>query len=154
MMTALKELPTPLKMLFGSITAKNSPEHIRWALKEYGDLMSRGDARGIVNLFAPDGYILDPVGSAERRGKDLFDFYQGSFDAMGGFIEMRLDGEVRIAGDHGAAAYIARMTIDGQDVLVETLDVMKFDENGKFASMHAYWGPPNVKASRKAERLG
>lgn len=153
-MTALKELPTPLKMLFGSITAINSPEHIRSVLQEYGDLMSRGDAKGIVNLFAPDGYILDPVGSEPRRGKDLHDFYQGSFDVMGGFIEMRLEGEVRIAGDHGAGAYIARMTMEGQDVMVETLDVMKFDANGKIESMHAYWGPPNVKASRKSERLG
>ncbi|WHO37761.1 nuclear transport factor 2 family protein [Sphingobium sp. AP49] len=152
-MTERTSLPTPLKILFGNISAKNSPAHIRWALKEYGDLMSQGNAQGIVDLFAPDGVLLDPVGSQERRGKDLFDFYQGSFDAMGGFIEMRLDGEVRIAGDYGAAAYIARMTIDGQDVMVETLDVMKFDENGKFASTHAYWGPPNVKAGRKPEKL-
>ena len=153
-MSEAMDLPAPLKALFGDGTAKNSPEHIRWALKEYGDLMSKGDAQGIIDLFAPDGYILDPVGTEARRGKDLFDFYQGSFDAMNGFIEMRLDCEVRVAGDYGAAAYIARMTIDGQDVLVETLDVMKFDENGKFESMHAYWGPPNVKPGRKPEKLG
>ncbi|GJD41918.1 nuclear transport factor 2 family protein [Methylobacterium bullatum] len=152
-MTELTSLPTPLKMLFDSISAKNSPEHIQWALKEYGDLMSKGDAQGVVDLFASDGVLIDPVGSEERRGKDLFDFFQGSFEAMGGFIEMRLDGEVRITGDYGAAAYIARMTIDGQDLMVETLDVMKFDENGKFTSVHAYWGPSNVKTGRKAEKL-
>ncbi|WP_082515194.1 nuclear transport factor 2 family protein [Methylobacterium sp. Leaf112] len=152
-MTELTSLPTPLKMLFGSISAKNSPEHIRWAFQEYGDRMSKGDAQGIVDLFAPDGVIFDPVGSQERRGKELFDFFQGSFEAMGGFIEMRLEGEVRIAGDYGAAAFVARMTIDGQDMIVETLDVMKFDENGKIASTHNYWGATNVKAGRKPEKL-
>ncbi|KQP68386.1 hypothetical protein ASF52_17810 [Methylobacterium sp. Leaf112] len=115
--------------------------------------MSKGDAQGIVDLFAPDGVIFDPVGSQERRGKELFDFFQGSFEAMGGFIEMRLEGEVRIAGDYGAAAFVARMTIDGQDMIVETLDVMKFDENGKIASTHNYWGATNVKAGRKPEKL-
>ena len=152
-MSEAMELPAPLKALFGDRTSKNTAEHIRWALKEYGDLMSKGDAKGIANLFAPDGFIIDPVGTEPRCGKDLFQFYQGSFDAMNGFVEMKLDGEVRIAGDYGAAAYIARMTIGGQDVLVETLDVMKFDENGKFESMHAYWGPPNVKPGRKPEKL-
>ena len=149
-MSTVSDLPAPLQALFGDAHDEARDRHMRQVLQSYGDNMSRGDAAGVFALFAPDAVIYDPVGSPARSGDAIFQFYQGSFDAMGGFIEMRLEGDVRASGEHAAASYIARMTMDGHDVIVETLDVMKFDSDGLIASMHAYWGPSNVKPGERA----
>jgi steroid delta-isomerase len=153
-MTQVKEIPESLRALLGDHKPPVSPDLIKRVLREYGDRMSAGDAVGTAALFSPDAVIYDPVESPGRRGDEIRQFYQGAFDASGGFIEMRLEGEVRVSGRYGAAAYLARMTMAGNHVVVRTLDVMKFDDDGRIVSMHAYWGPSNIEISeRPPERL-
>lgn len=123
-----------------------SADHIRHVFERYGELLTAGDTDGVVALFAPDARVLDPVTSPAHVGHEAIrEFYQTGFDAMGGGIEMKLDGAVRIAGSHGAAAYIAR-TVNYETVFrTETLDVMTFDDDGLITSMTAYWGGSNFK---------
>lgn len=153
-MSGTNELPAMLKGLFGDADPHVNPEHIVHVMRKYARCMSAGDTAGTVALFAADAIIHDPVESPGRQRDELRQFYQGSFDASGGFIEMTLDGEVRVSGRYGAAAYIARMTLSGTHVMVHTLDVMKFNDDGLIATMHAYWGPNTVGLSdRPPERF-
>jgi steroid delta-isomerase len=155
-MDQLIEIPAALRALLGDGSGGPvSPEQIRRVMREYGERMSAGDADGIVALFTEDAFIHDPVTSPPRSGPALRSFFQGAFDAQGGFIEMRLAGDVRVTGSYGAAAYTAVMTIAGTDVIVDTLDVMHFSDDGRVASMHAYWGPTNIRLSdRPPQRFG
>lgn len=138
------ELPEAAKAMLVGQSGGPSPEHIRWVFEHYGELLSAGDTDGIVALYSPDAVVRDPVTGPEHRGHEAIRrFYQSGFDAMGGGIEMKLDGKVRIAGNQAAAAYVAR-TINNDPVYrTDTLDVMSFDDEGRITSMDAYWGPSN-----------
>ena len=138
------ELPEMTQKMMQGSDQGPSPEHIRWVFEHYGELLTAGDADGIVALFAPDAVVRDPVTAPEYRGHEAIRaFYQSGFDAMGGGIEMKLDGNVRIAGSHAAAAYVARTINHTEKFRTETLDVMTFDDKGLITSMTAYWGPAN-----------
>jgi steroid delta-isomerase len=149
-MAAQKKLDPATEAMLKSQKAGPSPDHIRWVFEQYGARMSAGDTDGIVALFAEDAYIEDPVGSGKQLGHAaLRKFYQGGFDAMGGPLEMKLEGAVRVSGSYGAAAYIVKTLNHTEPFRVETLDVMTFNDDGKITSMLAYWGPSNITPLKK-----
>lgn len=149
-MTAQQKLDPATEAMLKAQKAGPSADHIRWVFEQYGARMSKGDTDGIVELFAADAYIEDPVGSGKQVGHAaLRKFYQGGFDAMGGPLEMKLEGAVRVSGSYGAAAYIVKTLNHTEPFRVETLDVMTFNDEGKITSMLAYWGPSNISPLKK-----
>ncbi len=113
-----------------------------------------GEVDAIVALYAPDAVLQDPIVAPKRVGGEIRDFFQGAVDAMGG-IDMQLDGEVRVSGNHGAAAYTVHIALeDGRHAYIDTLDVMTFNDDGLITSQVAYWGTSNVVVSptEKARR--
>lgn len=144
--TTQSTIPDVTQSMLDGSDSGPSADHIRSVFVRYGDLLTAGDTEGIVALFAEDAVIRDPVTGPEHRGRDeLRTFYQSGFDAMNGGIEMKLDGAVRIVGNYGAAAYIARTVNFNPVYRTETLDVMTFDDDGKITSMMAYWGATNFR---------
>jgi len=123
-----------------------SPDRIRTAFETYARLMSAGDVEGIVALFAADATLEDPIGTPPHRGHDgIRAFFRNSFAGTGGSVEMALEGAVRVAGFHGAAAMRAHIPAAKQPIAIDTLDVMRFDTEGRIVSMTAYWGPTNLR---------
>lgn len=144
--TTSTDMPDVTQSMLDGSDSGPSADHIRSVFVRYGELLTAGDTEGIVALFAEDAVIRDPVTSPEHRGLDeLRAFYQSGFEAMNGGIEMKLDGAVRVVGQYGAAAYIARTVNFDPVYRTETLDVMTFDDDGKITSMMAYWGPTNFR---------
>ena len=112
---------------------------IKDAMRRYTELITAGDLEGIVQLYAEDATVEDPVGSDPHVGHDAIrEFYK---KAEG--IEMVLDGAVRVAGNNGAAGMIAKMR--EMKLAIETLDIMVFNDAGKITSMKAYWGDTNMR---------
>jgi steroid delta-isomerase len=110
-------------------------EHIRAVFARYCELVTRSDCDAIALLYAPDATVEDPVGSPPHRGREAIrEFYRAS----AGAVRLELEGRVRVAGNAGAAAMIARPTAD-PSLRIETLDVMTFDDAGLVTSMRAYW---------------
>lgn len=115
-------------------------QHISNVLQAYVDTVSGDDVEKILDLFADDAVVEDPVGSAPHVGKDaLRAFYQATIDSV---ASMSLEGSVRVRERWGAAAMTARPK--GVDLTVETLDVMEFNEQGQVTKMTAYWGDTNM----------
>lgn len=120
------------------------PEHIRRVFERYAELFTIGDADAIAALYAENAAVRDPVTSPSVAGRDnIRAWYQSAFDAMGGGMEMKLEGAVRIAGNLAAGALIVRTHNHATMLRVETLDVMEFDGDGLIARMDAYFGPSN-----------
>jgi len=118
-----------------------SADHIRAVFARYVDAVSRGDVEAVVALYAPDARVEDPVGSSPHVGAAAIRaFYAGS----AGTVSLELEGHVRVAGREGAAAMIAR-TRGATPMIVETLDAMAFDDDGRITSMRAYWGPDGIR---------
>ncbi|HVN83229.1 MAG TPA: nuclear transport factor 2 family protein [Candidatus Binatia bacterium] len=119
-----------------SVTA----EHIRNVFQRYVELVTRGDFEAVALLYTEGATVEDPVGSEPKRGRDAIrEFYRAS----AGMVDLQLEGRVRVAGREAAAAMIARPTT-AKGMVIETLDVMTFDDDGRITSMRAYWSPDTI----------
>jgi steroid delta-isomerase len=110
------------------------------ALQAYIDTFNAGSAAAVTALYAQNATIEDPVGSPLKRGKEeILAFYTASI-ATG--AKLSLDAPIR--GSHGNAAAMA-FTAKIGSLTIRVIDVMTFDEAGKFASMKAYFGPMDMQ---------
>jgi steroid Delta-isomerase len=121
-------------------TATVTADHIRGVFQRYVELVTRGDFEAVALLYAADASVEDPVGSAPHRGRAAIrEFYRAS----AGKVRLDLEGRVRVAGREAAAAMVARPT-GMAGMVVETVDVMTFDDAGRITSMRAYWSPDTI----------
>ena len=112
------------------------------AMRAYIDAFNSGSAEAVAALYAEDATVEDPVGTPPRHGKAaILDFYRGTI-ATG--AKLALDGPVR--GSHGNSAAMAFTARIGP-VTVRVIDVMTFDEAGRFTSMKAYFAPDDITQS-------
>jgi steroid delta-isomerase len=124
-----------------------TPEHMRDAVLKYFASFETADVDAIVGLFADDAVVEDPVGGARMEGiTAIRKFFAGGFDYIGGGYSFVPEGNVRIAGNHAACAAIATCETAKPPFRLETLDVMTFNDAGKFKTMRAYWGPANMQS--------
>ena len=119
-------------------------QHIALTMQAYVDNITAGDLDGVLALFAEDAVVEDPVGSDPACGHAaLWEFYTMACDSVG---KMELDGSVRARGAWGACGMLAYPKGAEDSMVIETLDVMNFNEEGKITSMKAYWGDTNIRA--------
>lgn len=115
-------------------------EHMKAALQAYVDGFANGDADSVIALFAEDAVVEDPVGTPEKRGEEIAEFYR---NAIGSGAKLVLEGPIRGShGDGAAMSFVVDMPSLGMKIFV--IDVFAFDEDGKVASMRAYWGPDDL----------
>jgi steroid delta-isomerase len=112
-------------------------QQIRKLYDRYPEMVSKGDVDGIVALYAEDGTIEDPIGAPLHRGTDAIRaFYQA---AAAGKVTMKRTGPVCVAGREAATPLCVLMGPAGQQQVLDIVSVMTFREDGKIASMRAYW---------------
>ena len=112
--------------------------HLVSVCDRYVQLVSDGDTDGILELYADDCWIEDPIGSEKKVGKDaLREFYAGISQLEVNPV-MRRIGPVCVCG--GEAAFQFRIDIDlGETKIAMTsTDVMTFDDEGRITSMRAF----------------
>ncbi|MES0874628.1 steroid Delta-isomerase [Sinimarinibacterium thermocellulolyticum] len=113
------------------------------AMQAYIDAFNRSDAAAIADLYADDATVEDPVGSPPKTGKRaIAEFYQ-----MAVATGARLELAAPIRASHGKAAAMAfdvRLNMPQGRAHIRVIDVMTFDEAGKFTSMKAYWGKSDM----------
>lgn len=112
------------------------PNHIRSVLERYPELLTKGDVDGIVDLYAEDATIEDPIGSEVHRGKQAI---RAFYAASAGNVTMKITGPVRVAGREAAAPFVVLMGPEGQQQALDIIDVMTFDGSGRVTSMRAFW---------------
>lgn len=118
-------------------------EHIAKTLQAYVDAVSGNDIQAVVDLYAEDAEVIDPIGTEPHVGHDaLREFYKMAVESV---EKMVLDGNPRIRDHYGACAMIAYPKGMDMKFAMETLDVMEFNEDGLITRMTAYWGDSNAK---------
>ena len=123
-----------------------TPEHIRAVFERYASGLADGDVAAIVALFAPDGTLEDPIGTPPHAGHEaIARFFRQGFEATGGRIRFVPEGPVRINGPHAACAFVAICDRAPSPFEVDTLDIARFDDEGRIASMVAVVGPTNFR---------
>jgi steroid Delta-isomerase len=122
-----------------------SVEDIQRTYQQYAAAWSRNDIDAVTGLFAPDAVVHDPVDGPALKGIDAIrDFFNGSVSVV---RSMTVAGPVHISGDcrHAAASVDVEVDLGSRVQVVEALDVWTFDDEGRIATMNAYYGPTNLR---------
>ncbi len=110
-------------------------------VNRYLELVAGGGADDIVELYADDATVEDPVGGEVHIGRQAI---HGFYSAVNN-VERRCElVTLRVCGNE--AAFHFRLTVAAGEhrMVIEPIDVMAFDEHGKIAAMKAYWSPADV----------
>ena len=120
-----------------------SEQTMRQAMQAYIDTFNRSDAAGIAELYADDATVEDPVGSPLKTGKAaIADFYKM---AVATGAKLSLAAPVRASHSNSAAmAFDVELNMPQGRAIIRVIDVMTFDNAGKFTSMRAYWGKEDM----------
>jgi steroid Delta-isomerase len=120
----------------------STPEDNAATVKRYLDLAAAGKVDDIVDLYAEDGTVEDPVGGEVHIGSE----------AIRGFYSMIPKGDngtelftLRALGNEAAFYWALTVEIGGNRLQIEIISTMTFNGDGKVASMKAYWGPEDMK---------
>lgn len=122
--------------------------HIRQVYDRYPELISKADVDAIVELYAEDGTIEDPIGTDLHIGRDAI---RAFYEAAIGAITMKRTGPVRIAGNEAATPVVVFMGSGEKRMAVDIISAMVFDEAGKITSMRAWWSADAIRPARPDE---
>ena len=116
-----------------------SAEQITATIDRYVEVFSTGDKDGYLSLFAPDATVEDPVGSAVCRGPvEIAGFWDG-VRGLTPTITLQLVGSPRVAAGEAAFGLQALPELGDTKMVVDIIDVMSFDDDGRITSLRAYW---------------
>jgi steroid delta-isomerase len=82
--------------------------------------------------------VEDPVGGEVHIGRQAIHGFYSNLPGTNNETEV-----VTLRALGNEAAFFWRLIIGG--MTIEIISVMTFDDEGKIASMKAYWGPDNIK---------
>jgi steroid delta-isomerase len=120
----------------------STPEENAETVKRYLELAGEGRTDDIVDLYADDGTVEDPVGGEVHIGRQAIHGFYANIPAGHNAAEMFT---LRTAGNEAAFYWALTVELGGNRVRIEIISTMAFNEDGKIASMKAYWGPANIK---------
>ncbi|OBF36254.1 steroid delta-isomerase [Mycobacterium sp. ACS1612] len=115
----------------------SSPEDNAKTVNRYLETVSQGRPDDIAALYAEDGTVEDPVGGEVHIGRQAIRGFYQAVEGANSTTEMIT---LRALGNE--AAFFWKLNIHG--MTLEIISTMTFDDEGKIASMKAYWGPENV----------
>jgi steroid Delta-isomerase len=122
--------------------ADDRTQAITDTVNRYIELVAKGTADDLVELYADDATVEDPVGGGEVHiGRTAI---HGFYSAMNGVQRDCELVSLRVAGSE--AAFLFRLTVTAGDhrMVIEPIDVMVFDDAGKISAMKAYWSAADV----------
>lgn len=116
-------------------------EAITATVNRYLELVANGSSADLVELYADDATLEDPVGDQVHIGKESIGRFYSAIENLQRKCELVA---LRVSGNE--AAFLFRLTITAGDhrMLIEPIDVMVFNDDGKIAGMKAYWSAENV----------
>jgi len=120
----------------------SSPEDNAKTVNRYLELVSKAQPDEVAALYADDATLEDPVGSEVHIGRPAIRGFYSSIENIKAETEV-----VTLRALGNEVAFFWTMTVDlGSDtrMRMDIISVMTFDDEGKIASMKAYWGPENV----------
>ncbi|BBX00872.1 steroid delta-isomerase [Mycolicibacterium moriokaense] len=118
-----------------------TPEDNAKTVNRYLELASQGRADDIAELYADDGTVEDPVGGEVHIGRQAIRGFYDSLPTNGASADV-----VTLRALGNEVAFYWSLTIDlGENKMrVDIISVMTFNDDGKIATMKAYWTPENI----------
>lgn len=127
-------------------TGMPTQKHMIKAMHSYIDRINGNHHEGTQNLFADNFTLEDPIGTKLLSiGKE----YPANFFAEEAvkFTPLRAELVSPVStsySNQAAMAFKFYMKVGEQEISIDIVDVMTFDEAGKIVEVKAYWGRENV----------
>lgn len=120
-----------------------SEQQMKEAMQAYIDCFNRTDPEAIAALYADDATVEDPVGSPLKNGKaEVAAFYKM---AVATGAKLKLAAPIRAShGNSAAMAFDVQLNMPTGEAIIQVIDVMTFNDAGKFTSMRAFWGKSDM----------
>jgi steroid delta-isomerase len=118
-----------------------SAEQITQTVNRYLELLGKGQADDISALYADDATVEDPVGGEVHIGRQAIRGFYSNVENIKSQTEVMT---LRALGSEAAFYWTLTVDLGNGGMRIEIISVMVFDDEGKIASMKAYWGPDNV----------
>ncbi|MEV0706183.1 MULTISPECIES: nuclear transport factor 2 family protein [Nocardia] len=120
-------------------------QQIRDVVEQYVKLVGSGPTEDIVELYAPDAVIEDPIGTEPKRGHAAIREFYDVLAQLDRETELHAD-TLRVAGNHAAFLFTLVTRFGDQRLTLSPIDVMEFDDDGKITRMRAYWGQDDMSS--------
>jgi steroid delta-isomerase len=126
-------------------------EHMVKAMHSYIDIINGKQPEGAQSLFADNFTLEDPIGT---KLWSIIKEYPTDFMEEEGvkFTPLRAELVSPVSttySNQAAMAFKLYMNVGGQEISIDIVDVMTFDEAGKIVAVQAYWGRANVTVLEK-----
>ena len=111
-------------------------------VNRYLELLEKRQPDAIADLYAADATVEDPVGGEVHIGRQAIHGFYSNVPGTNNETEV-----VTLRALGSEVAFFWRLTVDLGDagkMRIEIISTMTFDDEGKIASMRAYWGPDNI----------
>ncbi|MBS9374593.1 nuclear transport factor 2 family protein [Rhodococcus sp. B50] len=119
-----------------------SRDAIRATVENYVKAVATGTVDDVLALYAADATVEDPVGTPVRTTEaEIREFY-GVVEPLtqtGGVITLK------IAENNAAFVFRLVTHLGEQDLVMEVIDVMTFDDDAKITSMRAFWSQEDMQ---------
>jgi steroid delta-isomerase len=120
-------------------------QQIRATVEQYLQTFSAGDREGWLDLFTPDATLEDPIGSDVSRGRDAIGAFWDTSHAAADRVTLRLVQGPGGNEQEAAFAMEAHAEVGGQTMVVPTIDVMTFADDGRISSQRAFWATADIR---------
>jgi steroid delta-isomerase len=118
-----------------------SPEDNANTVNRYLDFVAKGQPDEVAALYADDATVEDPVGGEVHIGRQAIRGFYGAIENAKAQTEVIT---LRVLGNEAAFHWTLSLDFGGSGMRIDILSTMTFDDDGKIASMKAYWGQDNV----------
>ena len=111
-------------------------------VKRYLELLETGQPDAIAELYATDATVEDPVGGEVHIGRQAIHGFYSNVPGTNNESELVT---LRALGNEVAFVWGLIVKLgEGGRMRIDIISVMTFDDEGKIASMKAYWGKDNI----------
>ncbi|MGB8402667.1 MAG: nuclear transport factor 2 family protein [Mycobacterium sp.] len=116
-----------------------SADRIRNVVARYVELLAAHEPEKIVDLFAENATIEDPVGTELKIGRQsMVDFYAVLASMEEISVEFLWS---KVAADTAVFAFKLRAGTGAYGYELSPVDIMTFDDDAKIVSLRAVWDP-------------
>jgi steroid delta-isomerase len=112
--------------------------HLVAVCDRYVQYVSDGDTDSILELYADDCWIEDPIGSEKKVGKDALREFYDTIKALDVSPVMTRIGPVCVCADEAAFQFRIDIDLGEAKIAMTSTDTMTFDDDGRITSMRAF----------------
>lgn len=134
-------------------TSRPTEEYMRKVMQGHIDMINKKGNKTTASYYADNIRAEDPVGTETFLGKKgIAEDFAKFFDVP--FIPKKAELVAPISTSFGRSAAMTfklYAEVDGQDITIDIIEVMTFNESGEIIEQMAYWGKDNVKIMNSGE---